>query len=381
MHQLARILSVRRLYRYNLLFWIILCLLQVVQMYTYTLSFGQSFQWIHVIRYPVASCLGYWILSYFLFDLYLATRQIRMKQFIILHFAASIAFGFIHKLLTYVNGLLLERLFLEQETKTWRELIVLWQQTYFDIINGVAIYWLILGILLALDYWQRFRDQTIHAVTLKHQLTEAQLQRMKMQMQPHFLFNALNTIAMMVRKQKGKEAVEMITGLSEMLRNNLTKRREQFITLEEELTLVNHYLTIEKVRYQDHLRLEVDIQTETKQALVPNLILQPIVENAFKHGIAHSLEQAILRIAAYYHQYHLVLEIFNSSDVSSHDWILAKSKGIGLRNTTDRLLQLYHGQARFQINEKEDGVLVRITLPIVNEIKMRDLWKDKIGDV
>lgn len=381
MHQLARILSIRHLYRYNLLFWTALCLLQIIQMYTYTFSFGQNFQWIHLIRYPISSCLSYWILSHFLFDLYLATRQIRMRQFAILHLATSLAFGFTHKLLTYINGLLLERLFLEQETKTWRELIELWQQTYFDIINGIAMYWLILGILLALDYWQRFRDQTVHAVMLKHQLTEAQLQSMKMQMQPHFLFNALNTIAMMVRKQKGKEAVEMITALSEMLRNSLSKRRIQFITLEEELTLVNHYLTIEKVRYQDRLQLEVDIQEETTQALVPNLILQPIVENAFKHGIAHSLDQAVLRIAAYYHQDHLVLEVFNSSDVSSHDWILAKSKGIGLRNTIDRLLQLYHGQARFQVNEKENGVLVRITLPITNKIKIRDLWKDKIGDV
>lgn len=377
MHQLARILSVKHLYSYNLLFWVILCLLQFILVYTYTLSFEQDFQWAHVIRYPIASCLSYWILSHFIFDLYLATRQMRMKQFITLHIAASLAFGIAQKAFTYVNGLLLERLFLEQETKTWRELIALWQQTYFDIIHGVAMYWFILGVLLALDYWHRFKDQSLHAVTLRHQLAEAQLQSMKMQMQPHFLFNALNTIAMMIRKQKGEEAIDMITSLSEMLRNNLSKRRAQFITLEEELTLVNHYLSIESVRYQDRLQLEMNIQEETKQALVPNLILQPIVENAFKHGIAHSLQQALLRIEAYYHQNHLVLEVFNSSNVSSQEWILAKSKGIGLRNTTDRLLQLYHGQAGFQINEKEDGVLVRILLPVTSMLEAQNFQEVK----
>ncbi len=363
MHPLARILSVKLLYRYNLLFWLTLCLLQLIQTLSLTLSFDQAFLWIHVIRYPIATCLSYWILSHLVFDLYLTTRKIHLHVFIIFHMSASLGFGFVHKLLAYTSGLLLERLFLEQETKTWRELIQLWQQTWFDVVNPIAVYWMILGILLALDYWHRFRDQALRSHVLQHQLTEAQLQHLKMQMQPHFLFNALNTIAMMVRRHQDKPALDMLTGLSEMLRNNMSKKKKQLITLEEELTLVNHYLSIEKVRYQDRLHLEINIQEDTRQMLVPNLILQPIVENAFKHGVAHALDKSLVRIAAYYEQDQLVLEVFNSIDDSSQDWILAKSRGIGLGNTIERLLQLYRGKAKFQINEKEEGVLVRITLP------------------
>ena len=377
MHQLARILSFRHLYGYNLIFWTVLCLLQLVQSYSWAVSFGQDFQWIHTIRYPIASCLSYWILSHFLFDVYLSTRKLRLSRFMFFHLPASLVFGFFHKILAYTTGLLLERLFLVQETSTWRQLIELWTQTWFDMINSIAIYWLVISILMALDYWQRFRDQSLQSLTLKHQLTEAQLQSMKMQMQPHFLFNALNTIAMMIRGHKEENALEMLIGLSEMLRNNLSKNRRQMITLEEELTLIHHYLTIEKVRYQDRLQLEMDIQQEAKLALIPNLILQPMVENAFKHGIAHSLGKATLRISAYIQEQQLVMEVFNSSDVVSHDWILAKSKGVGLHNTIDRLMQLYQGKARFQINEKEDGVLVRITLPLSADYRKQTMQKEK----
>ncbi len=367
MHPLARILSVRHLYYYNLLFWTGFCLLQAIHIYAYTISFGYEFHVYQLIRYPMASCLSYWILSHLVLNSYLATRKLRMRRFVLIHSAGSIAFGIIHKAMTYLIGLLLERLLLAHESLNWRELFVLWRHTYVDIANPIAMYGLLLGVLLALDYGQKFREQLWQAHQLQHQLTEAELHGLKTQLQPHFLFNALNTIAMMVRRNKSQEAITMITSLSEMLRNNLGKKKTQFVTLQEELALLSHYLTIEQARYQDKLHIDMQIAPETLHKPVPTLVLQPVVENAFKHGIAHALQAATLRITAYLQADRLILEVFNSSDLASPDWILARRKGIGLRNTTDRLLQLYQGKAKFQVQEMEFGVLVRITLPSAPE--------------
>jgi two-component system, LytTR family, sensor kinase len=363
MHSIERVLQIKRLLTYNLLAWCLLAVMAGLQQYSYALSFDQGFAWESLIRYPLSVYLSYWALSYLVLDFFLMSRKWRRRRFVSFHLAMSVGFGILHKTLAYISGLLLERLFLPAETLNWQELIILWQNTWFDIVSGVGVYWIMLFVLTALDYWQRFRDQSLHSLALKHQLTEAQLNSMRMQLQPHFLFNALNTIAMMVRRKEQDKAISMIIGLSEMLRNNLSQKRKQFISLDEELSLIHHYLTVEQARFQDRLQVEMDIQENTRQAQVPNLVLQPIVENAFKHGIAHSLDRANLRISSRYESNRLILEVYNSTDVAPHDWVMAKSKGIGLRNTIDRLRQLYQGKAHIQFTAQEDGVLVRISLP------------------
>lgn len=364
MHPVERALQVKNLLTYNFIFWCLMALLSGLQRYSYAFSFGYAFQWESLIRHPLATHLTYWTLSYALVDAFLMSRRWRARRFILLHLPLSLGFGLAHKLMSYVSGLLLERLFLPMETLNWRELILLWQVSWFDLIIPVVVYWMLLLFLLGMDYWQRVREQATQTVSLRHQLSEVQLQSMRMQLQPHFLFNALNTITMMVRRRDDKRAVQMITGLSEMLRNSLSRKKEQFISLEEELKLIGHYLELEQGRFQDRLRLEMEIQEASLSVQVPNLILQPIVENAFKHGIAHCIKPARLRIAAYIQQDQLMLEVYNSTEVAPHEWILAKSKGIGLRNTIERLRQLYQGKARMQFNAMEDGVLVRMSLPI-----------------
>ncbi len=252
-----------------------------------------------------------------------------------------------------------------QETKTWRELIDLWPLTLPDALYGALMYFLILLVLLALDDRQRLRDEQVLALELQHQLSQSQLQTMKMQLQPHFLFNALNTIAMMVRRKKSTEAVGMIANLSEMLRNNLRQKRKQFIPLQEELHLIDQYLAIEKIRFQDRLQVTQRIAPTSLPVLVPNLMLQPVVENAFKHGIAKSLHHARLEIRTRVEQQTLVLEVFNTGHALPDGWNLHDHQGIGLGNTVNRLMRLYRGNFRFQITEQEDGVLVRITLPVM----------------
>ncbi|WPP50084.1 sensor histidine kinase [Catalinimonas niigatensis] len=380
MHSIERVLQIKRLLTYNLLAWCLLAVLAGIQQYSYALSFSQNFDWKSIIRYPLSVYLSYWALSYMVLDFFLMSRKWTRPRLILFHLLMSLLFGLFHKTLAYICGLLLERLFLPAESLDWQELIKLWADTWFDIISGITVYWLMLFVLTALDYWQRFRDQSEHSLTLKHQLSEAQLHSMRMQLQPHFLFNALNTIAMMVRRKEQDKAISMIIGLSEMLRNNLSLKKKQFISLDEELSLINHYLTVEQARFQDRLQVELHIEENTRQAQVPNLVLQPIVENAFKHGIAHSLDQARLRISSYYENERLILEVYNSTDVAPHDWIMAKSKGIGLHNTIDRLRQLYKGKAQIRFIAQEDGVLVRISLPALEANDKFTIKKEIISE-
>ncbi len=342
--------------------------------YARTVSLGRPFAWEQTIRHPGATYLTFWMLSFLVFDLYLATRRRRHDRlppvFWIIHSLAALAFGMLHKTLSYVVGLLLERLWLPQETKTWEELIPLWQQTFPDVLYGVLMYFVILFVLLTLDHRQQFRDEHVRALELQNQLTQSQLLALKSQLQPHFLFNALNTIAMMVRGNRRDEAVGMIASLGQMLRSHLD-RKQPWVTLQQELHLIDQYLSIEKARYQDRLQVTQRIASDVLSARVPNLILQPLVENAFKHGIAHCLGEAHLKISARQEGPRLVLEVFNSGPPLPDGWNLQKHQGVGLGNTVNRLTHLYRGDFRFQMREQEGGLLVRMELPVEEEVVYR----------
>ena len=359
-----RIFQIRNLLLYNFIFWFGLCLLDILRSYSYAVNNDHTFYWNTLIRWPVAGYLMYWVLSFVIFNIYLSSRKLRGFWFLLLHLLGSLIFGIFHKIMAQTAVLLLERLLLKQETKSWEELLALWPSTYWDALHAAAMYWIVLLILLALNYYRQFRDQFTLLLELENRLARSRLQTMRMQLQPHFLFNALNTIAMMVRKNSNREAVNMISGLSDMLRSALSKENKQFVTLEEELGLINKYLSIEAVRFQDRLEIQKNIADETLLLKVPNLILQPIVENAFKHGVAKSLDKNLVKISALVKGDKLMLEVYNSSDGLPFGWSINHSNGIGLGNTVSRLVELYQGNFKFQVHEKEKGIAVQILLPI-----------------
>jgi len=198
---------------------------------------------------------------------------------------------------------------------------------------------------------------------LEGELGKAQLNSMKMQMNPHFLFNAFNTIAMMVRQKKNDETVDMIGGLCDMFRLSLNKESKQFVPLSNELELIRKYLAIESLRYQDRLTITWKIDENVLNEEVPNLVLQPIVENAFKHGISKTLDKAQLDISIQEEMQYIIIEVFNTGSGLSGEWELQKDKGIGLSNTIDRLLKLYKEGFKFLIKEKDDGVSIILKLP------------------
>lgn len=362
---IERTLQLKNFLIYNVIFWVVLCFWDIIKIYAFSINFGVPYDLSNIIRWPVSSYLSYWILSYLVFDLYQQTRNQSRHKFFIAHMIASVFFGLVHKLMSAVVGLLLERLFLEEETKTWQELLSLLDKTYYEIAGSMFIYWLVLIILIGLDYYRKFNDQNTRRLELESDLGKAQLKSMKMQMNPHFLFNAFNTISMMVRQNKNDEAVDMIGGLSDMFRLSLNKDLKQFVPLNEEVDLLKKYLAIESFRYKDRLKISWDIDEKILAHLVPNFVLQPIVENAFKHGISKTFGEAVLRISISEENHQIVIEVFNSGTGFPSNWELQKDKGVGLANTIERMLKLYKESFKFVIDEHDEGVSVILKLPIL----------------
>ena len=150
----------------------------------------------------------------------------------------------------------------------------------------LIIYAATLGLSYAVSYYFRFREGEFRASQLEAQLAQAQLQTLKMQLQPHFLFNTLNGIVGLVRDSRNKAAVDMLVGLSDLLRYTLENAGKQEVPLKEELEFLELYLDIQQMRFSDRLAVDMRVSPETLDAVVPNLILQPLVENAIRHGIS-----------------------------------------------------------------------------------------------
>jgi len=168
-------------------------------------------------------------------------------------------------------------------------------QSFFEMFSGRAIsqfhldlliYGAIIGVSYAVSYYFRYREREFRASQLETQLAQAQLQTLKMQLHPHFLFNTLHGIAGLVRDNRNKAAVDMLAGLSDLLRNTLENAGKQEVPLKEELEFLELYLDIQQMRFSDRLKVEMHVESEVLDALVPNLILQPLVENAIRHGIS-----------------------------------------------------------------------------------------------
>jgi two-component system, LytTR family, sensor kinase len=240
--------------------------------------------------------------------------------------------------------------------------------------QAILSYWTLLGVQYALGWYHSYEERKQEALRLElrssqleSQLTQAHLSALKMQIQPHFLFNTLNAIMVLVRQQKGREAEEMLGRLSDLLRCVLDDVDAQEVPLRRELEYVQLYLSIEEVRFQDRLRIEIAAAPEVLDAAVPHMILQPIVENAIRHGIGRSSSAGRIRISAC--QVSEMLEMKVQDDGPGLETGLefgksGQSHGIGLANTRARLRELYGDAARLLVENGEDGgVAATVVLP------------------
>lgn len=241
--------------------------------------------------------------------------------------------------------------------------------TVRSVINNasenIGIYALILFLQHAVAYYNRFREGELRASKLKAQLAQAQVEALKMQLHPHFLFNTLHSISSLIHKDS-EAADRMIARLGDFLRLTLENSGKQEVKLEEELEFLKCYLEIEQVRFYDRLATDFFIEPQTLDLMVPNLILQPIVENAIRHGIAPRSSPGRIEIRAEQDNGRLSIQVKDNGPglklAASGEGV--RREGLGLANTRARLRQHYGDQHRFDIlSEPSGGMIVRLEIP------------------
>jgi signal transduction histidine kinase len=248
------------------------------------------------------------------------------------------------------------------------------QVRYFmarHLFTDLVTYCATIGVYLAFVNFTRYRRTAIaaaqsdaRAARLQLSLSEARLQTLRMELNPHFLFNALNAVAGLVRRREHDAAIETLSQLGELLRTTLNREMPAEVPLVEEMELLDRFLSIERVRFGERLNIAREIEPEAQYALVPPLILQPIVENALKHGIARRTGPAFLEITARRVGTQLELSVRDSgAGLSRHG--RPPRDGVGLSNTKARLEQLYGAKAYMVelSNEPGGGARARVVLP------------------
>ena len=240
----------------------------------------------------------------------------------------------------------------------------------FGLNTSLVAYWVVLSIQAAIRNHHRYRERSeaalrseLRASQLETQVAQARLGALKAQLQPHFLFNTLNAIVVLVRQQKGQQAEETLARCSDLLRAVLADMEAQEVPLSRELEYLRLYLSIEQLRFSDRLRVEIDVDPELLDAAVPHMALQPLVENAIRHGIGRRATAGLIRIHARRHGDSLQVEVqddgpgFGASGAGG-------GMGLGLANTRARLRQLYGDAGDLRTgNGQGGGAVVTMVLP------------------
>jgi two-component system LytT family sensor kinase len=242
----------------------------------------------------------------------------------------------------------------------------LWFDKFYNgVLTSMVLYATIVTVSYVLDSRERLARQQTETARLNELLSKVQLDALRRQIEPHFLFNTLNAVAGLVREGRNDAAVSMIAGLSDFLRRVLQDSTQQQVPLAEEMEFAQKYLDIQKVRFAERLQLSVDVPRELYPAQVPSLILQPMVENAVKHGIAKRAQGGAIRIAASRCDGVLTLRVCNDGPSLPVDWEMTHS-GIGISNVRTRLQSLYGDAFTLSMrNQDAGGVEVSVSLPFV----------------
>ncbi len=237
--------------------------------------------------------------------------------------------------------------------------LFLLSRLYLDLLT----YFAILGGAYAFEYHDRFVERELRASRLETQLARARLDALRMQLNPHFLFNALNAVSAQVRAGRNAAAVTMIGGLGDLLRYALDTDEEPLVPLWRELAFLDRYLDIERVRFADRLSVAVDVPAELREALVPPLLLQPLVENAVRHGIARRDLPGRIEVLAGRRDGRLVLTV-RDDGVGLAGSPPGGGTGVGLANARARLAALYGEGWTLEVDERpEGGVEVVVEVP------------------
>lgn len=235
----------------------------------------------------------------------------------------------------------------------------------YNLQLELLLYAMIIGAAHALDYYAGYREREREAARFSTELARARLHALELQLRPHFLFNTLHTIGGLVRLRRNGDAVGMIGRLGDLLRECLAAEPAQVVPLGRELALFDKYVAIEKVRFSDRLSVEVDAPAAVRRAQVPRFILQPLAENAMRHGISRVAGSARLALSVQRDGARLRIELFNSAAARDPDRDCDSDcgLGIGLRNTETRLRELYGADGRIELRAVSGGMIAAVFLP------------------
>lgn len=235
---------------------------------------------------------------------------------------------------------------------------------YYNLDRWMLVYWFILLMSHAFSYYNSYRKGELKASQLRTELVQSQLEALKMQVHPHFLFNTLHSISALLSKDT-EAARKMITRLGDFLRLTLENSGSMEVTLQQEIEFLNGYLEIERIRFRDRLTTEIRVDPEVLDVRVPNLILQPLVENAMRHAIGNSRAGRV-EITAALRNGVVRIEVKDNGPGIDADRISdsARGRGLGLANTQARLVGLYGDAARFELlNNPTGGLVVALEIP------------------
>ena len=251
---------------------------------------------------------------------------------------------------------------------------------------GTFMYFTTLGCMHAFGYFVEARQREAQAAKLAAQVAEARLSALRMQLHPHFLFNSLNAITVLVRDQDTANAARMLDLLSDVLRQVLRSDQAHETSLSEELSFLERYLAIEQVRFSDRLRVRFDVDEPLLDAAVPAFLLQPLVENALRHAVARRANGGTIEISAARDRDDLVLSVTDdgAGTVEPDAATPARSgNGVGLANTRERLTTLYGTGARLDLQargaEGRSGTIATVRLPLRRHSDVSDASGEPTG--
>lgn len=249
---------------------------------------------------------------------------------------------------------------------SWRAHGTVWStltsQLYINRIGlELLIYGFVVGIVGIIEFQMRAQRAAMHSLELQRELSAAHLRALQMQLEPHFLFNTLNAITTLVEFGRQRQAVEMLSHLNAILKTTLSRSTPEKVPLSQELEIMENYLAIEQVRFADRLRVEIKVEPKALDGLVPCFLLQPLVENAIRHGVANCEEHGLVETLASCDGTSLNVRIRDSGNHNNgHS---TNGHGIGLKNTRERLAHFYHDDYAMQTQALATGgfeVAIRI---------------------
>ncbi|HEX2567978.1 MAG TPA: histidine kinase [Polyangia bacterium] len=329
------------------LFWLAFALVSTLQTWIVMITHGHSFARIAIFQCVVWS--GWIALMPFVFRL---SERFSLHpptwRRVLLHVAAAGVVGVAH-ITWWIGAILVLRPYDKMNPKYFAP------QLPEALVYRLPLEYILYAGALAVAHATALSRR---AAELARSLGQARLHALELQLQPHFLFNTLNAVSALVRVKKNEEAVEVIAGLSELLRYTLDHQGQQLVPLAQEAAMLKRYLDIQRLRFADRLEIAVDVPAEARHAAVPTLLLQPLAENAIRHGIARSARPGRVEVRAFRREGTIEIEVFNTGSLGQ-----TEGRGIGLRNTVERLRQLYGNAHRFELRQTSGGVLASISIP------------------